>query len=164
MQASAATVELATKVGEMLSRQKRTLAVAESCTGGMLGAAITDVPGSSAYFLGGVISYADRVKLEQLQVPRETLKAHGAVSSETACAMAAGVRALLQADLGVSVTGVAGPSAEGVKPAGLTFIGIASGEAVSAYRYQWSGNRWENRRDSTVAALTLLAQALELMH
>ena len=163
MQPNASTIELATKVGEKLRSKKLSLAVAESCTGGMLGAAITDVPGSSAYFLGGVISYADRVKLEQLQVPNETLEAHGAVSSQTACAMAAGVRALLQADLGVSITGVAGPSAEGVKPAGLTFIGIATDEAVSAHRYQWSGNRWENRRDSTVAALTLLAQALELL-
>jgi len=148
----------------MLRRQHRSLAVAESCTGGMLGAAITDVPGSSAYFLGGVISYADRLKVEQLRVPPETLRLHGAVSEETACAMATGARSLVHADLGVSITGVAGPSAEGIKPVGLTYIGIATQETVRAYAYQWSGDRWENRRDSVFAALTLLAQALEVLH
>ncbi len=157
------TVELATQVGERLRQARRSLAVAESCTGGLLGAAITDVPGSSSYFLGGVISYADQVKVEQLGVPPGTLKAYGAVSSETACAMAEGVRSLLKADLGVSITGVAGPAAEGGKPVGLTYIGIATDEAVRAYHYQWSGDRWANRRDSVIAALTLLAGAADSM-
>ena len=156
-------IDLATQVGEMLRRQQRSLAVAESCTGGMLGAAITEVPGSSAYFLGGVISYADQVKMEQLKVPAETLATYGAVSQETAGAMASGVRTLMRADLAVSITGVAGPNAEGSKPVGLTFIGIATAEGTHATRYQWSGDRWENRRDSTIAALTLLAQTLEVM-
>jgi len=156
--------DLAMKVGETLRRQTRTLAVAESCTGGLLGAALTDVPGSSGYFLGGVISYADRVKVKQLKVPAQTLATYGAVSQETASAMAAGVRTLLGADIGVSITGVAGPRAESSKPVGLTYIGIATGEAVRAYHYQWSGDRWENRRDSVIAALTLLAQTLWVMH
>lgn len=164
MQPSGPMFELATQVGETLRRQAKTLAVAESCTGGLLGAALTDVPGSSAYFLGGVISYADRVKVEQLKVPAQTLATYGAVSQETASAMAAGVRTLLGADIGVSITGVAGPRAEGQKPVGLTYIGIATGEAVRAYHYQWSGDRWENRRDSVIAALTLLAQTLWVMH
>jgi PncC family amidohydrolase len=164
MQPSGPMFDLAMKVGETLRRQRRTLAVAESCTGGLLGAALTDVPGSSGYFLGGVISYADRVKVEQLKVPAQTLATYGAVSQETASAMAAGVRTLLGADIGVSITGVAGPRAEGSKPVGLTYIGIATGEAVRAYHYQWSGDRWENRRDSVIAALTLLAQTLVVMH
>src|SRR2546421_167000 len=117
---------LAQQVGEQLRRQGRSLAVAESCTGGLLGAVLTDVPGSSAYFLGGVISYADRVKVEQLQVPEAALRRYGAVSEQTAEAMATGVRELLRADIGVSITGVAGPDAEGAKPVGLTFIGIAA--------------------------------------
>jgi len=83
---------LATQVGERLQRQRRWLAVAESSTGGLLGAALTDVPGSSAYFLGGVISYADRVKVEQLGVPAKLLHQYGAVSEPVAAAMAAGVR------------------------------------------------------------------------
>jgi PncC family amidohydrolase len=164
MQPSGPMFDLAMKVGETLRRQTRTLAVAESCTGGLLGAALTDVPGSSGYFLGGVISYADRVKVEQLKVPAQTLATYGAVSQETASAMAAGVRTLLGADIGVSITGVAGPRAESSKPVGLTYIGIATGEAVRAYHYQWSGDRWENRRDSVIAALTLLAQTLWVMH
>ncbi len=164
MQPSGPMFDLAMKVGETLRRQTRTLAVAESCTGGLLGAALTDMPGSSGYFLGGVISYADRVKVEQLKVPAQTLATYGAVSQETASAMAAGVRTLLGADIGVSITGVAGPRAESSKPVGLTYIGIATGEAVRAYHYQWSGDRWENRRDSVIAALTLLAQTLWVMH
>jgi nicotinamide-nucleotide amidase len=136
------------------------LAVAESCTGGLLAGAVTDVPGSSAYFLGGVISYADRIKIEQLQVPEETLRRHGAVSEATAAAMAAGVKQLMNADIGISITGVAGPGAEGSKPAGLTFIGVATG-MLTTHRFQWAGDRWDNRRRSVIAALELLVQALE---
>jgi nicotinamide-nucleotide amidase len=150
---------LAQQVGERLRRQGRSLAVAESCTGGLLGGALTDVPGSSAYFLGGVISYADRVKVEQLQVPEGTLHRHGAVSEETAAAMASGVRRLLRADIGVSITGVSGPDAEGTKPVGLTFIGIAADASIT-HRFQWTGDRWDNRRRSVIAALELLVQTL----
>src|ERR1700730_10941830 len=152
---------LAQQVGERLRRQRRSLAVAESCTGGLLGAALTDIPGSSAYFLGGVISYADRVKVDQLGVPEATLRQYGAVSEQTAAAMASGVRQLLHADIGVSITGVAGPDAEGAKPVGLTYIGIAA-VAVSTHRFQWTGDRWDNRRRSVIAALDLLVQALGL--
>ena len=150
---------LASQVGERLRREGRSLAVAESCTGGLLGAAVTDVPGSSAYFLGGVISYADRVKVEQLHVPEATLRRYGAVSEQTAAAMATGVRELMRADIGVSITGVAGPDAEGSKPVGLTFIGIAAG-ATTTFRFQWTGDRWDNRRRSVIAALELLVQTL----
>jgi nicotinamide-nucleotide amidase len=160
---------LAQQVGERLRAQGRSLAVAESCTGGLLGGALTDVPGSSAYFLGGVISYADRVKVEQLQVPEATLRRYGAVSEQTAAAMAVGVRQLLQADIGVSITGVAGPDAEGAKPVGLTFIGIAAPtlpsprggrDSTATHRFQWTGDRWDNRRRSVIAALELLVQTL----
>jgi len=162
---------LAEQAGERLRRLGRWLAVAESCTGGLLGAAVTDVPGSSAYFLGGVISYADRVKIEQLQVPEETLARYGAVSERTAAAMASGIQLLFKADIGVSITGVAGPNAEGTKPAGLTFIGLAmapslpsprgGGASIPVHRFQWTGDRWDNRRRSVRAALELLVQALE---
>lgn len=151
---------LAQQVGERLRRLGHWLAVAESQTGGQLGAALTDVPGSSAYFLGGVISYANRLKVEQLQVPEETLQRYGAVSEQTAAAMAVGVQQLLRADIAVSITGVAGPGAEGSKPAGLTYIGMAT-SSVSTHRFQWTGDRWDNRRRSVIAALELLVQALE---
>jgi nicotinamide-nucleotide amidase len=153
---------LAKQVGERLVTLRKSLAVAESCTGGLLGAAVTDVPGSSAYFLGGVISYADQVKLDQLRVPAATLRRYGAVSEETAAAMASGVRQLLHADVGLSITGVAGPEAEGSKPVGLTFIGIAGKLTTSTYRFQWLGDRWDNRRRSVIAALELLVSAPEL--
>ena len=149
---------LAQQVGERLRRSGRSLAVAESCTGGLLGAALTDVPGSSTYFLGGVISYADRVKVEQLGVPEATLRQHGAVSEQVAAAMASGVQRLLRADVGVSITGVAGPDAEGSKPVGLTFVGLAA-DALTTHRFQWTGDRWDNRRRSVIAALELLARA-----
>ena len=150
---------LAKGVGEQLRRQHRSLAVAESCTGGLLAAALTDVPGSSDYFLGGVIAYSDRVKLDQLGVPASLLEGEGAVSGPAAAAMAAGVRRLLGADLGISITGIAGPTGEGGKPVGLTFIGLAAPDP-SAHRYQWDGDRWDNRRRSVIAALELLAGTL----
>ena len=162
---------LAQQVGERLVTLRKSIAVAESCTGGLLGAALTDVPGSSAYFLGGVISYADQVKVDQLGIPEATLRQYGAVSEQVAAAMASGVRQLLHADIGVSITGVAGPKAEGSKPVGLTFIGIATatlpspragGESVSTHRFQWTGDRWDNRRRSVIAALELLVRAPEL--
>jgi nicotinamide-nucleotide amidase len=152
---------LAQQVGERLRQLRKSITVAESCTGGLLGAALTDVPGSSAYFLGGVISYADQVKREQLGVSDATLRQYGAVSEETAAAMASGVRQRLHADIGVSITGVAGPDAEGSKPAGLTFIGIAAAVATTQ-RFQWTGDRWDNRRRSVIAALELLVRAPEL--
>ena len=162
---------LAQQVGERLRQLGKSIAVAESCTGGLLGAALTDVPGSSAYFLGGVISYADQVKRDQLGVSEATLRRYGAVSEQTAAAMASGVRQLLRADVGVSITGVAGPEAEGSTPVALTFIGIAiptplspggGGESVSTHRFQWTGDRWDNRRRSVIAALELLVRAPEL--
>jgi nicotinamide-nucleotide amidase len=152
---------LAQQVGERLRQLRKSIAVAESCTGGLLGAALTDVPGSSAYFLGGVISYADQVKREQLGVSEATLRRYGAVSEETAAAMASGVRERMHADIGVSITGVAGPDAEGAKPVGLTFIGIAAAVATTQ-RFQWTGDRWDNRRRSVIAALELLVRAPEL--
>ena len=152
---------LAQQVGERLRRRGRWLGVAESCTGGLLGATLTDVPGSSAYFLGGIICYADRVKVDLLRVPEMTLRQHGAVSEQIAAAMAEGVRQLLRADIGVSITGVAGPDAEESKPAGLTFIGMAT-DASTTHRFQWNGDRWDNRRRSVIAALELLVRALEL--
>src|SRR6202022_3818947 len=155
---------LAQQVGERLVTRRKSIAVAESCTGGLLGAALTDVPGSSAYFLGGVISYADQGRRGQRGVSEATLRRYGAVSEQTAAAMASGVRQLLDADIGVSITGVAGPEAEGSKPVGLTFIGIGAptlpspaseGGKVLTQRFQWTGDRWDNRRRSVVAALEL---------
>jgi nicotinamide-nucleotide amidase len=150
---------LAQQVGKRLRERKKTVAVAESCTGGLLGAAFTEVPGSSDYFVGGVIAYDNRVKVEQLGVPAAVIERFGAVSAEAAAAMASGVKRLLATDVALSITGVAGPGEEEHKPAGLTFIGLATSESTTE-RYQWHGDRWSNRRQSVVAALSLLNRTL----
>jgi PncC family amidohydrolase len=151
---------LAELVGTKLREQQKTIAVAESCTGGLLGAAFTDVPGSSTYFIGGIIAYADAVKVNLLGVSQVVLDSEGAVSAMTAAAMAGGVRKLLNADIGLSITGVAGPGEEEHKRAGLTYIGIAN-PIPRSVQYNWSGDRWFNRRQSVLAALRLLAPELE---
>jgi PncC family amidohydrolase len=150
---------LSRQVGELLRSRRQTVAVAESCTGGLLGAAFTDVPGSSDYFVGGVIAYDNRVKIEQLGVPVAVLEREGAVSAATAAAMASGVKRLLGTDVALSITGVSGPGEEEDKPAGLTFIGLAASEST-AERHQWHGDRWNNRRQSVIAALSLLDRTL----
>ena len=146
--------------GERLRASHRTVAVAESCTGGLLGAVLSAVPGSSAYLLGGVIAYADAVKRAELDVPAEVLAAHGAVSAEVAGAMARGVRSRLGADVGVAITGVAGPGGESPsKPAGLVFVAIADGAGERVTRLDGDRGREGNRASAVRAALQLLLQA-----
>lgn len=147
----------ASELGELLRKARLTVAVAESCTGGLLGSLITDQPGSSAYFLGGVIAYTDQVKREQLGVPAALLKRAGAVSREVGEAMAAGARARFGTDLAAGVTGIAGPDADGTdKPVGLTYIAIASARGTSSHEFRFEGDRTSNRRQATVEALRLL--------
>jgi nicotinamide-nucleotide amidase len=124
-------------VVEALAAKKLTLSTAESCTGGLVAKRVTDVPGASAVFLGGVVSYANEVKQNVLGVPAETLAAHGAVSPETAEAMARGVCRLTGSDVGVSLTGIAGPGGgTAEKPVGLVYIGLCvrGGTRVSELR------------------------------
>ncbi|MFZ5919036.1 MAG: CinA family protein [Chloroflexota bacterium] len=150
------------KVGELLTQQGLTLALAESCTGGLLGHRITNVPGSSAYFIGGVVAYAYEAKERILGVRHETLYDHGAVSEETAREMAHGVRRLLLADVGISVTGIAGPGG-GLpqKPVGLVFIALSARDTERCERYVWPHDRQGNKAASADAALTMLLQYLE---
>jgi CDP-diacylglycerol--glycerol-3-phosphate 3-phosphatidyltransferase len=136
-----------------------TLAVAESCTGGLLASAITDQPGSSAYFKGGVVAYSNELKERLLEVPRDLLERHGAVSAEVAQAMAEGARRRLAADVALSVTGIAGPEADGTdKPVGLTHIWLAVGDGGEGRRFVFPGDRWANRRQAVREALGLLLQ------
>jgi PncC family amidohydrolase len=152
---------LAQAVGDLLQKNGLALAVAESCTGGLLGTLITNTPGSSAYFEGGVIAYSDEVKQQILGVPRDTLEQHGAVSPETAIAMAKGARTLLRTDLALATTGIAGPSGgTPEKPVGLVFIALASANGTTCKRYCWPGDRWQNREWSAQAALALLHEHL----
>jgi nicotinamide-nucleotide amidase len=129
---------LASVVGQLLLAKNQTLAVAESCTGGGLGQMLTETPGSSSYFMGGIISYANRVKIDLLGVNADDLATAGAVSEKVACQMAAGVKEKLGTDWGVSITGVAGPGGSTeTKPVGLVYIGIAAPNgAVEGIKYQ----------------------------
>ena len=151
----------AEKLVKVLTEKNMTCATAESCTGGGVGFAITSVPGSSAVFRGGVVSYDNSVKRDVLRVPEEVLATKGAVSSECASAMAEGARLLLKTDLAVSLTGIAGPgggSAE--KPVGLVWFGVASKSGACAERMVFSGGREDVRAAAIEHALGLLLRGV----
>ena len=153
---------LEVSVGKLLAAQKQTLALAESCTGGLVTHRLTNVPGSSDYFVAGVIAYAYEAKVAALGVTWDTLNQFGAVSEETARAMARGVREKFSTTIGVAITGIAGPGG-GMpgKPVGLTYIALVSDSAEIVERHVWTGNRIENKEQSAQAALTLLKRYLE---
>ncbi len=146
----------------MLRERGLTLAVAESCTGGLLGMRITEVPGASDYFRGGVIAYSNAVKERVLGVSRAVLETKGAVSAECAQAMAEGVRRLLQADLALAITGIAGPTGgTPEKPVGLVYVALAHAEGVVVERHEFHGSRQGVRWSAAEAALALLQRFLE---
>jgi len=154
--------ELAERLQAACLAAGSTVALAESCTGGMVAAAITDVAGSSGYFVGGVVSYANDAKRDLLGVDPAILAAHGAVSAQVARAMATGARERFGATLAASVTGIAGPDGgSAAKPVGLTYIGVADGDGVDVRRIVWSGDRSANRRDSTIGVLEMLLSRVE---
>jgi len=158
-------VEHSRLVHEMLLGAGKTVATAESCTGGLVAKSLTDHPGSSAYFLGSIVAYQNEVKENALRVPRQVLEQHGAVSSEVCEAMARGAREIFTADLGIAVTGIAGPGGETPgKPVGLVYVGLATEDtggktAVQVERNLFWGNRENIRRLATVKALDLLRRA-----
>lgn len=148
---------LAERIGRTLESKGLTLAVAESCTGGKLGDAVTEVPGSSSYFLGGVISYSNDAKKELLGVSSETLESKGAVSEEVAIQMARAVRGLFGADIGVGITGIAGPSGgTPQKPVGLVYIAVASASRTACTRSVFDGPRPEVKSRSVAKAIEML--------
>ena len=147
---------LAAVLGRMLAERRLTLATAESCTGGMIGEALTDIPGSSAYYLGGTVTYANSAKGEMLGVDDALIDAHGAVSEQVARAMAEGIRERLGADIAVSVTGIAGPGGgTPEKPVGTVWIGIASARGSHASRHLFGRERAYVRQRASSQALFL---------
>ncbi|MGD2104515.1 MAG: CinA family protein [Anaerolineae bacterium] len=154
--------DLEVVVGRLLGEKGLSLAVAESCTGGLVSHRITNVPGSSDYYRGSITAYANDVKQSLLHVRGETIAHHGAVSEQVAQEMAHGARLTMEADVGVSVTGIAGPTGGTIeKPVGLVFIALDARDDTFAERHVFDGDRWENKTSSAEAALELLREYLE---
>jgi PncC family amidohydrolase len=152
---------LEVRIGPLLLERGLKIATAESCTGGLIAHRITNVAGSSDYFLGGIVAYANEAKVAQLGVSWDTLRSHGAVSREIALEMARGARAALSAEIAVSVTGIAGPGG-GMpdKPVGTTWLGLVTPDGEWARHFVWGGDRLENKELSAEAALQLVLDYL----
>jgi PncC family amidohydrolase len=155
------TEELEITTGNLLRQKKMKLAVAESCTGGMVCDRISNIPGSSDYFSGGIVSYSNQAKANLLGVRWETIDKFGAVSQEVVLEMAIGVRKVFKADIGISISGIAGPGGEMPgKPVGTTWIGLSAPDGEWARSYCWSGNRLENKNASAETVLQRLLDYL----
>jgi len=147
--------------GKLLRQQGLRLAVAESCTGGLVGHLITNVPGSSTYYMGSVTAYAYEAKVRLLGVRWETLEKYGAVSKETVLEMACGVRRALAADIGAAVSGIAGPGGGTPdKPVGLAWVGLSAAGVDEAWRFIWEGDRLYIKEQSAHAVLQRLVDYL----
>lgn len=152
---------LEVEVGRLLSARRLRLGLAESCTGGLVGHRITNVPGSSEYFMGGVVSYSYEAKVAVLGVSWDTLHACGAVSRETVLEMAHGVKRLLAVDIAVSISGIAGPGGgTAEKPVGTTWIALVAGDGEWTRKFQFEGDREQNKAASAEAALQMLCDYL----
>jgi PncC family amidohydrolase len=149
------------QVGALLSQRGLKIALAESCTGGLIADLLTNVPGSSEYFVGGIVAYAYEAKVKLLGVTWETLQKYGAVSRETVLEMASGIRQVLAVDIGLAVSGIAGPGG-GLpgKPVGTTWIGLVTPGSQDAWHYQFRGDRLKNKAASAEQAVRLLLQYL----
>ncbi len=150
------------QVGSLIRSLGLKLATAESCTGGLIADQITDIPGSSDYFLGGIVAYAYEAKVALLNVSWDTLRKYGAVSRETVLEMAQGARAAMGADLAISVSGIAGPGG-GLpdKPVGTTWFGLSATGGDWAYLYHFNGDRLQNKSFAADTALRILADFLQ---
>ena len=153
---------LAEQVHTCLLERQLTLATAESSTGGMIATRVTNLSGSSAYMMGGVVAYADRIKQNILGVQEQTLIDYGAVSEPVAQQMAEGARRLFDTDFALSVTGIAGPTgATATKPVGLTYVGLSAADGTWVRRFVWNGSRDDNRQSAADAAFRLLLDYVE---
>ena len=149
-------------IGEILRQKKKTLAVAESCTGGYIAHLITSIAGSSDYFNGGIIAYSNEIKINVLKVDAKTLNDNGAVSKEVAEQMSDGVRKRLKADFGISTTGIAGPTGGSTeKPVGTVWVSVASEDKIISEKFNFGNNRERNIRRASLSALNLLRTLLE---
>jgi nicotinamide-nucleotide amidase len=149
------------KIGKLLLELGKNVSVAESCTGGLVSHRITNIAGSSKYYNGGVISYSNQSKIDVLHVSPETIQKFGAVSRQTATEMAIGVRRLFGTDLGIAVTGIAGPDGGSVeKPLGLVYVCLSDEDKIICEQFNFDGSREEIKRKSADAALRLVVDYL----
>jgi PncC family amidohydrolase len=153
---------LETEVGAILRQRGLRLALAESCTGGLIGSRITDVPGSSEYFMGGIVAYSYQAKASLLGVSWDTLNTFGAVSRETVLEMARGARNALNADIAASVSGIAGPGGETLdKPVGTTWVGLVAKDGEWAHEFHFHGGREEIKSSAADSAMQMLLDYLQ---
>ena len=152
--------ELAIVLGKKLLEQHKTLAFAESCTGGLASSLVTDVAGSSEYLVGSAVTYTNEAKYKLLEVQETTLTSYGAVSEQTACEMAQGVRKLFGSDFGVGITGNAGPGGSEGKPVGLVYIAVATGREVYCKEYLFTADRIENKLRIALTAISMVIDKL----
>ena len=155
-------IERARRVNDALRRRAARLTTVESCTGGFVAHLVTEIPGSSDVFEGGLVTYSNDLKIAFADVPADVLAAHGAVSAQVARAMAEGARHRVAVDVAVAVTGIAGPDGgTAAKPVGLTYVGIADEDGADVRRYVWGADRSGNKRLSAAAALDLVLERLD---
>ena len=152
--------ELAIVLGKKLLELHKTLAFAESCTGGLASSLVTDIAGSSEYLVGSAVTYTNEAKHKLLEVQKATLTSYGAVSEQTACEMAQGVRKLFGSNFGVGITGNAGPGGSEGKPVGLVYIAVATGDEVYCKEYLFTSDRIENKLRIALTAISMVIDKL----
>ena len=149
------------KIASNFTKRRKTLAVVESCTGGFTSSRITDIPGSSTFFTGGLVAYSNRLKTDILAVPASLIKKHGAVSSQVAKAMSRGARDVFSSDIAASITGIAGPSGGSKKkPVGLAYISVASRKRVTSRKVLFKGNRRDLKKKFSTALLNMIEKSI----
>jgi len=148
-------------IGKLLTSHRYTISVAESCTGGRIMDKLTNIPGSSGYFMGGVVAYSNEAKIRLLGVDESTLREHGAVSYAVAVEMARGVKGRFLTDIGVSTTGIAGPTGgTPTKPVGLVYIGLSTPDFDTAYEVRFDGGRWLIKEHAGIVAIQKVIEYL----
>lgn len=153
---------LSRRLAKLLVDHKKTISTAESCTGGMIAKVITDIPGSSRYFIGGVVSYSNEAKIRVLGVDKKLIEKYGAVSHQVAVAMVKGIQTLMRTNCAIAVTGIAGPDGgTAKKPVGLVYIAVANGNDIEVKRFIFQNDRDGNRRQTTATALDMLMQKFQ---
>lgn len=148
-------------LGDLLTRQKKTIAVAESCTGGLVSNLITNVPGSSVYFMGGITAYSNQAKIDLLKVPEKIVQEEGAVSRSCAVTMAQNARMILRSDIGIGLTGIAGPSGgTSQKPVGSVYIAVADGQKTICKLFRFEGDRLQIKQKASETALKMVKELI----